>query len=91
MEYTVEINKKVLRRVLKMPSSRQDDFFDLVEDLRVGGPIQKGWKNFSSLNHERSEFHCHLGYRWVACWRIISEEKLKLEVYYAGSREKAPY
>jgi mRNA-degrading endonuclease RelE of RelBE toxin-antitoxin system len=45
--YKVEIKNRVLKSVRKMPSARQDDFFDLVEDLRAIGPIQKGWKNFS--------------------------------------------
>ena len=89
--YKVKIKNKVLKNVKKMPSARQDDFFDLVEDLRATGPIQKGWKNFSPLNNDKTEFHCHLDYRWVACWRIISDDQLELEVYYAGSREKAPY
>jgi mRNA-degrading endonuclease RelE of RelBE toxin-antitoxin system len=89
--YKVEIKNRVLKSVRKMPSARQDDFFDLVEDLRAIGPIQKGWKNFSPLNDKKIEFHCHLDYRWVACWRILSDERLELEVYYAGSREKAPY
>jgi hypothetical protein len=31
-----------------------------------------------------------LAQRWVACWRWEKGE-IEIEVYYAGSREKAPY
>lgn len=89
--HKVKIKNKILKNVKKMPSARQDDFFDLIEDLQATGPIQKGWKNFSPLNDKKTEFHCHLDYRWVACWRVLSDSQLELEVYYAGSREKAPY
>ena len=37
-----------------------------------------------------NEYHCHLWYSWVAYWRV-ENEAMEIEVYYAGSREKAPY
>ncbi len=89
--YKVRIKKKVLRNVEKMPKSRQADFFDLIEDLRSEGPIQKGWPNFSPLDPQKTTFHCHLSYHWVACWKVLENDEMELEVYYAGSREKAPY
>jgi len=49
-----------------MLSARQDDFFDLIEDLQATGPIQKGWKKFSPLNDKKTEFHCHLDYEAFA-------------------------
>ena len=89
--YEVRIRKKVLKSVQKMPKARQKDFFDLVGDLKMNGPIQKGWPNFSPLNTKKTEFHCHLDYRWIACWRVLPEGTLEIEVFYAGSRENAPY
>jgi len=89
--YTVKIKKKILRNVQKMPKDRQDDFYDLVNDLKETGPIQKGWPNFSPLDSRKETFHCHLSYHWVACWKVLDDQTLVLEVYYAGSREKAPY
>ena len=91
MVYNVKIKKKVLKNIRKMPKTRQLDFFDLIRDLRLNGPIQKGWPNFSSLDAGKTRFHCHLDYRWVACWSVVSESTLEIEVFYAGSREKAPY
>ena len=32
----------------------------------------------------------HLNYRYVACWNY-RQGKIEIEVYYVGSREKAPY
>ncbi len=36
------------------------------------------------------QHHCHLARKWVACWRM-EEGTIEIEVYYAGSRENAPY
>ncbi|HAK46771.1 MAG TPA: hypothetical protein DCO79_12750 [Spirochaeta sp.] len=74
-----------------MPKPRQEDFFDLIEDLKAIGPILKGWPNFSPLDDKKNTFYCHLSYRWVACWKILSDKTMELEIYYVGSREKAPY
>lgn len=71
-----------------MPLSIQDKFTLLVEDIKKFGAIQKGWQNFSDLGNNK--YHCHLSYRWVACWRW-EKDTFIVEVYYAGSREKAPY
>lgn len=50
--------------------------------------MQKNWPNYSKLGD--SKYHCHLAYSWVACWSYEKGE-IKIEVYYAGSRENAPY
>jgi len=89
--YVVKIKNKVLKNITKMPKARQEDFHDLVEDLKATGPIQKGWPNFSPLDDKKTTFHCHLNYSWVACWKILADKTMELEVYYVGSREKAPY
>ncbi|MDA3850389.1 MAG: hypothetical protein PF447_03875 [Spirochaetaceae bacterium] len=85
------IKNKALKNVKKMPKARQDDFFDLVKDLKETGPIQKGWPNFSPLDEKKKTYHCHLSYHWVACWKENKDNTMTLEVYYAGSREQAPY
>jgi len=86
--WRVYYRKKVKKRVLKMPSSEQKRFANLVEDLEQKGPIRNEWPNFGKLAEDR--YQCHLSYSWVACWRA-EDEYLEIEVYYAGSREKAPY
>ena len=88
MNYQVSIKKKVERDLLKLPSGVQKLLFLLIADLQADGPIQKSWRNFSPLGSDR--YHCHLNYRYVACWTCRKNE-IAIEVYYAGSREKAPY
>jgi hypothetical protein len=40
------------------------------------------------------KYHCHLKAgrpTYVACWELIDKKIRILEVYYVGTREKAPY
>ncbi len=86
--YRVHIQKKTLRDLRKMPEPIQMKMANLVEDLRDKGPIRKDWPNFSRLGPDT--YHCHLSHHWVACWRW-QKSSVTIEVYYAGSRENAPY
>ena len=86
--YEILIEKKVLKNIVKMPALEQKKMVNLVEDLRDFGPIQNNWPNFSQLG--KNKYHCHLSRKWVACW-TVEKNKLIIEVYYAGSRENAPY
>jgi mRNA-degrading endonuclease RelE of RelBE toxin-antitoxin system len=88
MEYQVCIKKKVNRDLTKLPKDIQKLLFLLIADLKADGPIQKSWHNFSPLGENK--YHCHLTYRYVACW-TWEKGKIEIEVYYVGSREKAPY
>ena len=86
--YEVRVTKKAKKRIERAPETVQILFDDLLQELRDSGPIRSDWPNFSKLGAE--EFHCHLKYRWVVCWRHNKGVTL-IEVYYAGSREDAPY
>ena len=86
--YTVTIDKQAKKSVMKMPSDIQDKFTLLVEDIKKNGAIRTNWPNFSDLG--KGKYHCHLNYHWVACW-YWKKGTFVVEVYYAGSREKAPY
>jgi mRNA-degrading endonuclease RelE of RelBE toxin-antitoxin system len=88
MQYEIRIRRKVERGLRKLPSDVQKILYLLIADLQADGPIQKSWRNFSPLGQDR--YHCHLNYRYVACWTCRKGE-IVIEVYYAGSREKAPY
>jgi mRNA-degrading endonuclease RelE of RelBE toxin-antitoxin system len=88
MAFEVRIQKKVARGLLKLPPDVKKLLFLLIEDLKADGPIQKSWRNFSSLGGNK--YHCHLNYRYVACW-THNKGEIEIEVYYVGSREKAPY
>ncbi len=86
--YEIVIKKSVLKNIQKMPKKIQFLFESLVDDLIEKGPIRNEWPNFSKLG--KNEYHCHLSYKWIACW-YCENNSVKIEVYYAGSRENAPY
>lgn len=86
--FKVKIKKKILKNVTKIPINVQQRFWELIQDLRVDGPHQINWPNFSKLG--KNEYHCHLIHHWVFCWRY-EKDSIIIEVYYAGSRKKAPY
>ena len=86
--YEVIIRKKVLKTIQKMPISIQMKLENLLEDLHAKGPYRSEWPNYSKLR--KNEYHCHLSNKWVACW-YYEKDTVIIEVYYAGSRENAPY
>lgn len=88
MQYQVTIKRKVSKGLNKLPKNIKKLLFLLFEDLKTDGPIQKSWHNFSPLGENK--YHCHLSYHHVACWTWQHGE-IEIEVYYVGSREKAPY
>lgn len=86
--YRVTIRKRALRRVGRLPLHIQQRLALLVQDLRDLGPTLPRWPNYSRLGDDT--YHCHLTRSWVACWRH-RKKTIAIEVYYVGSREKAPY
>ena len=88
VKYKVVMRNRVRRISERMPKRMQDRLDILVKDLEENGAFRKNWPNFSELGANR--YHCHLGYHWVACW-LWEKGTIEIEVYYAGSRENAPY
>jgi len=86
--YEVLVKKKVLKTIENIPKHIQKKMVNLVEDLREKGPIRSEWPNYSKLGE--TNYHCHLSRKWVACW-FCEKKTFIIEVYYAGSRENAPY
>lgn len=86
--YQVRFSRKVAKQVEALPRNVRSDFLHLVEDLKRRGPMLYDWQNFSKLG--KDEYHCHLSYSWVACWKH-DKSTIVIEVYYAGSRQNAPY
>jgi hypothetical protein len=89
MVWRVAFTGKAAKQAKKMPQRERDHLALLARDLRLTGPTQPSWPNYSKLG--KNEYHCHLSYRWVACWRLNGNELELIEIYYAGSRENAPY
>ena len=87
--WRVQIKRKLLRDVESLPLNVQLRFAALKIDLELTGPVQTSWQNYSKLGENKH--HCHLTHHYVACWLVVSETEMVLEVYYVGSRENAPY
>lgn len=89
MSWDVNIKKKVVKGLKKLPKNVQEALESLVVDLQDEGPIRSDWPNYSKLSD--GSHHCHLNYSYVAIW-VEEDKKLKIiEVTYVGSRENAPY
>lgn len=86
--YNVTIAKKDERNAMTMPRAVQNKLKALMQSLKVSGPVQPGFWHYSKLRGNR--YHCHIALNWVACW-TCKDGSIDIEVYYAGSREKAPY
>lgn len=77
-----------MKGLKNLPGNVQKRMKLLVDDLTEKGPVVHNWPNYSKLS--ANKYHCHLTRKWVACWRM-EEKTIEIEVYYAGSRENAPY
>ena len=86
--YEVVFSKSAKKGISDLSEIDRKKLNRLVDALKVSGPMQPSFRNFSKLGP--NTYHCHLSYHWVACWRN-ENGKLLIEVYYVGSREKAPY
>ena len=89
MAYIVTMKRSVLKSIGRLPESIQERFRTLTRVLEQGGATgAHEWQNYSKLSG--NEYHCHLTYHYVACWRH-EKGTIIIEVYYVGSRENAPY
>jgi mRNA-degrading endonuclease RelE of RelBE toxin-antitoxin system len=89
MSWTVNIKKKVIKGLKKLPKKVQEDLLALVADLEDTGPVRGDWPNYSKLAD--GSHHCHLSYSYVAVWFQEDKQLKIIEVTYVGSREDAPY
>lgn len=98
MKWIVELTSAAQKQRKKLPKKIQVQMDLLAKELELLGPIRKNWKNFGML-HKSSKvhltsFHCHIKKgrpTYVVCWRVTDKTKRVIEVYYAGTHEKAPY
>ena len=87
-KFKVVWKRKIEKRLMKCPEYVQEKFWVLVKDIEESGPVQKNWRNYSTLG--KNLYHCHLDYSWVAVW-YCEGASIIVEVTYVGSREDAPY
>ena len=86
--WEVYLTRKALKQSQKLPIGVREKLFVLIRQITRSGPVRGDWPNYSKLPD--GSHHCHLNYKYVACWRE-TKKGITVEVYYASSREKAPY
>ncbi len=92
MTWTVTLTKKAGKQKKKLPETVQLKVMVLMKEIEVAGPVRGNWPNYSKLGSPRH--HCHIKDgrpSYVACWEVLGTEIKLVEVYYVGTREKAPY
>ncbi|MEN8807966.1 MAG: hypothetical protein ABF291_10840 [Desulfobacterales bacterium] len=92
MKWSVELSKKAVKQLKKLPENVKFSLIALIRDIQVQGPVRGNWPNYSRLGGDRH--HCHLKKgktTYVAIWQIIDKEIHLVEVVYVGTHEKAPY
>lgn len=89
MSWKVITKKSILKSAKSMPMHEQKYFAMLLQDLANKGPVLENWNNYGILAGTQTH-HCHLSFRWVACW-IETQAGIEVEVTYVGSRGSAPY
>lgn len=69
-------------------------FTVLLLEMRMLGPYRNNWPNYTKMKNKVEDYHCHIEKgrpTYIACWRIVDKNEKIIEVYYAGTHEKAPY
>ncbi len=85
---------------LKHSGQKRPSIIDVIDalviDLSLNGPFLRHWPNYGPIKEGRNKVfqHCHLKKgkpTYVACWRVTDEKEKKIEVFYVGTHENAPY
>ena len=89
MVWRVLITKKAQKGYKTLPNTEKNKFDVLYDELLYKGYHLSHLPNFSKLG--KNNYHCHLSYHWVVCWQVRDKKIKIIEIYYVGSRQKAPY
>lgn len=101
-KWQVDLSRDAKKQYIKLSRCGQkkpsiiDTIDTLVIDLELSGPFLVDWPNYGIIHENKTLFfyHCHLkkgNPTYVACWRITNEKEKKIEVFYVGTHENAPY
>lgn len=92
--WTIDLIGQAKRADKRLSLRAAASFSTLLIELEGLGPYRKDWHNYGKLRGEGESYHCHLEKgrpTYVACWRIVDKRAKRIEVYYAGTHEDAPY
>ena len=91
--WTVDIVGQAKKADKNLSGDAAKSFVFLLKELKSLGPFRFNWPNYTKMNGV-DDYHCHLKKgrpTYVSCWIIRDKSKKIIEVYYAGTHEKAPY
>ncbi len=95
--WSVTYSHKANKQLSTMPEKIRVKMAVLAKEISESGPIRKNWHNFGSLHGKGlpdNTYHCHLKKgkpTYVSCWYVVNKELKKVEVFYVGTHENAPY
>lgn len=90
--WTVNLIGQAKKFDSNLSSFAKNAFFTLLKELKMSGPYRINWPNYTKMTGD--DYHCHIkkGHpTYVVCWKIYDKKYKIIEVYYAGTHEKAPY
>lgn len=90
--WTVNIVGQAKKADKNLSKEAAKSFAILLMEMKLLGPYRASWPNYTKMSHEN--YHCHIEKgrpTYVVCWRIVNKKDKNIEVYYAGTHEKAPY
>lgn len=96
MKWDVQFTSKAAKQTQNLNEKVLLALQVLVDNLMSMGPAPgKHWHNYGKLrgNKQADKRHCHLikgNPTYVCCWEVYKTER-RIEVYYVGTHEKAPY
>lgn len=98
MRWEITLSNRAKKEAKKLPKNIKVLFDTLALEMEREGPYRKDWANYGPLkkgsivpNHS---YHCHLkkgNPTYVACWQIGNKNLKKVEIFYVGTHENAPY
>ena len=98
LSWNVTLSPRADKDKNKLPILIQDQLALLIKEIGLQGPHRTNWKNYGILHKGRgipeNAFHCHIKKgkpTYVACWKIVSKNERKIEVFYVGTHENSPY
>jgi len=96
--WTITYSAKTAKERKKLPKNIQIQLDLLARELELKGPLRTNWSHFGTLKKKKgipeNSYHCHLKSgkpTYVVCWYMLNKTLKIVEIYYAGTHEKAPY
>lgn len=93
-QWTIRVVGQAKKAKKNLSQSASESYAFLLIELEQLGPYCSNWPNYTKMKDAVDHYHCHVEKgrpTYVTCWRITNKKSRILEVYYAGTHEKAPY